>query len=588
MVSDPFFLAQSLKITSWLSPVWIMSVGLTAGLLLVALVFLKMRVFQSLSGLNTVADKPSTWILAGAITSIVYLTLFLGFFYWLWGGEFQWTANVGLLLGFLIPISLLLGFGGWVLVSRKLSGEFHDLVFDGFLKWFNRLLVTMATFFVLGLGLHFVNGFGMITFFDEPVDFLKSVARIPVLGEFEKNFSIPPSAVDSVGDKIELEFDGSELQVLEIRTNRRIEVAAIDIAPDIPYGKSFVIEPNDDEPFMYRQRRDGSGVIPLDTIEHLYVKNFGRDNANIQVTYLLEPVYREAMFVPLIALCVVSFYLGYLILSALCPKIMAIALSTFKTELGQPLFWVVFGVVVTFILITIFIPYNTFGEDIKMYTDSGLSLIRVAAIFLAVWAASKSVAEEIEGRTALTVLSKPVGRRQFVIGKFVGISMAIALMFCMTGLWFYIWVAFKPVYDFQEASKGLAEWTVCFQEAVNVLPGLFLCFLEVVIFVAISIAISTRMGILANFLICFAIYVVGHITPLIVQSSLGAFETVAVFGQLVAIVFPVLDHFDIQAAINTGTMVPLPYLGWSIVYTAVYGTMVMLLALVLFEDRDLA
>jgi ABC-type transport system involved in multi-copper enzyme maturation permease subunit len=212
----------------------------------------------------------------------------------------------------------------------------------------------------------------------------------------------------------------------------------------------------------------------------------------------------------------------------------------------------------------------------------------VAAIFFAIWAASKSVAEEIEGRTALTVLSKPVGRRQFVIGKFVGISMAVALMFVLVGLWFYIWVAFKPIYDFQEASKGLAEWFVCFKEAIGVMPGLFLCFLEVLLFVAISVAISTRMGILANFLICFSIYVLGHLTPLLVQSSLGAFEVVAVFGQVVAIIFPVLNHFDVQTAINTGSTVPIIYLAWSVVYTLVYGAMVLLVALVLFEDRDLA
>jgi hypothetical protein len=175
-----------------------------------------------------------------------------------------------------------------------------------------------------------------------------------------------------------------------------------------------------------------------------------------------------------------------------------------------------------------------------------------------------------------------------VIGKFVGISMAIALLFVLVGIWFYFWVAFKPVYDYQEASKGLAEWDVCFNEARKVLPGLFLCFLEAAIFVAISVAISTRLGILANFLVCFSIYVVGHLTPLLVQSSLGAFEAVAVFGQLVAIVFPVLNHFDIQTAINTGTTVPLSYLAWAVIYTGVYGAMVLLLALVLFEDRDLA
>ena len=113
-----------------------------------------------------------------------------------------------------------------------------------------------------------------------------------------------------------------------------------------------------------------------------------------------------------------------------------------------------------FVVTAIYIPYNTFGEDIKMYKDSGLNLLRVMAIFTAVWAASKSVAEEIEGRTALTVLSKPVSRRQFIIGKFSGISMSVALLFILLGLWFMIWIAYKPIYDGQETSNKIRDWAL--------------------------------------------------------------------------------------------------------------------------------
>jgi hypothetical protein len=119
---------------------------------------------------------------------------------------------------------------------------------------------------------------------------------------------------------------------------------------------------------------------------------------------------------------------------------------------------------------------------------------------------------------------------------------------------------------------------------------MLLAFLEVVVFVAISVAISTRFGILANLMICFAIYVLGHLTPQLVQSNqmVEAFAPVVFFGQLIAIIFPVLDHFDAQTAINTDKAVPLLYLGWSFIYTLLYGSLALLLALVLFEDRDLA
>jgi hypothetical protein len=93
---------------------------------------------------------------------------------------------------------------------------------------------------------------------------------------------------------------------------------------------------------------------------------------------------------------------------------------------------------------------------------------------------------------------------------------------------------------------------------------------------------------LPNLIICGSIYVLGHLGPLIVQSSAGQIEFVAFIGKLIAVVLPVLDHFNVQAAVAGGVDVPLPYLGWALVYCLLYSAAAMLLALILFEDRDLA
>jgi hypothetical protein len=75
-----------------------------------------------------------------------------------------------------------------------------------------------------------------------------------------------------------------------------------------------------------------------------------------------------------------------------------------------------------------------------------------------------------------------------------------------------------------------------------------------------------------------------------VQSAVvnEAFEPVVFIGRLIATIFPVLENLNIQAAIAGGQEVPLAYLGWALAYSALYGAIAMLLALALFEDRDLA
>ena len=236
----------------------------------------------------------------------------------------------------------------------------------------------------------------------------------------------------------------------------------------------------------------------------------------------------------------------------------------------------------------LWIPYNTFGEDIKMLKDSGLTLIMILSIVLAVWAASSSISEEIEGRTALTVLSKPIGRPSFIVGKFLGILWTVAVLFVVLGLLLLIVVAYKPIYDGRESSTQDVTWQLCHLEMTSVIPGLALAFMETMVLAALSVAISTRLPWLANLVICFTIYALGHLTPLIVQSSYGQFVPVQFFGQLIATVFPNLDHFNIQAAVAAGVPVPPLYLVWALVYCLIYSIIAMLLALVLFEDRDLA
>jgi ABC-type transport system involved in multi-copper enzyme maturation permease subunit len=265
-----------------------------------------------------------------------------------------------------------------------------------------------------------------------------------------------------------------------------------------------------------------------------------------------------------------------------------ISIATAKEAVAQPLYILVMAGGAFALLAFIYIPYNTFGEDVKMLKDSGLTTIMVLAILVGLWTASVSVADEIEGKTAVTLLSKPISRRQFVVGKFLGIVWPLLLMFVVLGFVLMVTVAYKVVYDARETANPEPNWQQCYAAMIGTVPGLVLGFMEAVVLTAISVAISTRLPMLPNLIICGAIYVLGHLGPLIVQSSAGQLEYVAFIGRLIALLLPVLDHFNVQAAVAGGIDVPMVYLGWALVYCVLYSTVAMLFALILFEDRDLA
>ena len=285
---------------------------------------------------------------------------------------------------------------------------------------------------------------------------------------------------------------------------------------------------------------------------------------------------------------VVLLYAILLLLRLALPKLSAICWGTAKEALSQPLFYVLLAVGAFTILILPIIPYYTFGEDVKMVKEAGLTIIMILSIVLAVWTASVSVSEEIEGRTALTVLSKPIRRWHFILGKFAGIVVPVAIMFIVLGSLFLGTVSFKVVYDARESSQPEPTAQICAMEMWKIVPGLALAFMEAVVMASIGVAISTRLPMLPNLVLCGAIYALGHLVPTLVNSAVGQLEYVPFVANLLATILPMLEHFTVYGAISTGGMISWEYVGWAALYCFLYSTLAMLLTLVLFEERDLA
>jgi ABC-type transport system involved in multi-copper enzyme maturation permease subunit len=380
-------------------------------------------------------------------------------------------------------------------------------------------------------------------------------------------------------------FKANEIRRLDFRSTQNLTIAVRPFAEVKPGGTLDVVA---NEPLSWANTGQTLNPFIEADVDRLYVRNLGSAPTTVAVTVVTAPPHREVTTIPWTALILTVCFLLYMLQHSVSPRLSAIALSTYKSEVAQPLFAIILVMGMVLLALFVFIPYNTFGEDIKMLKDSGLTLVMILGIVQAVWAASTSVAEEIEGRTALTVLSKPIGRRSFIVGKLLGIVWTVTLLFAALGLMLLIVVAYKPVYDAKETVTQDLTWQYCHREMIYTVPGLALALMETVVLAAISVAISTRLPLLANFVICFAIYLLGHLTPAIVQSSMGQFVFVQFFGQLIATIFPTLDHFNTQAAVAAGLPVPTLYLGWAFVYCVIYSVIAMLLAWVLFEDRDLA
>jgi len=284
-----------------------------------------------------------------------------------------------------------------------------------------------------------------------------------------------------------------------------------------------------------------------------------------------------------------------------------LARATCKESIRQPMFFSLMGVSILIMMVNTWIPFFSMGEDTKMFLDCGLATILICSIFLAIWTSSMSIADEIEGKTAMTLLSKPITRRQFIVGKYLGLLQGVVIFMIPLILVFCFLTYYKVGYDMKEAGKPALDLFVWLDMSggkteylwfeptrlatvLQILPGLLLIFLEVAVLASISVVVSTRLPMVVNFSIMFAVFVIGHLTPVLVQSSVQheELEFVSFVARLFATVLPQLDAFNMSAYIVTGSIVPPVYLGLTALYGIAYCIAAILLAFILFEDRDLA
>lgn len=329
----------------------------------------------------------------------------------------------------------------------------------------------------------------------------------------------------------------------------------------------------------------------------------------------------------------------FLAVIALWPKGGAVALAAFREGIRQWVFWLLFLIGLMLMSVSVFVPYFTFGEDYLMVKQLGYDTIMLVAVLFGGLTASLSISEEIEGRTAITVMSKPVSRRQFMVGKFVGISMAALFMFGLLGVYFegvlvikHWWDKLDPftveatkesltvqqrigvvatpawvsdtlsAWAFPSATtdllRGIGQWIA---HTADTMPGLVLCFSQVLVLVGLSVALATRLPMVVNLTSVLVVFFLSHLTPVLLAISRKAQETqpnapvprlIGFVANVFNTILPDLQSFQMDPALLSDSPPPpllfAQYAGAVTLYGIVYTTIVLLLGLILFEDRDLA
>lgn len=558
----------------WMTPVWVIAAGLIVGAAACFVVYGALAVLSLIPGMGTLPDSPrrgitASLIVGGAISALLcwqYIP-----------GEEEYAESLFLPL---IIIGLVTGFGLVYGMWHRTRSEWGTIVGEGVVPY---LLSTAGVIVIIGVA--------ATLWVKKPMEFLTSVPAVNLIGDGTEvvNITMPAIDEDLTADEApflpaNITYDLSTTADLTITSNRTVYLSDSDDPTNFTRTPTEVFAGTE---LNYKYENRDRPPIPSDP-SSLHIQNREIEPAVVTLTFKTLPPVPEAATVVNIAIAFFLLITGIVAFRQAAPRVWALALSTAKNEMAQTLYLILLAFGIFGVVIFAIYPFNTLGDDIRMYKDSGVTLIMVLGMIQAVWSAGTTVSEEIEGRTALTVLSKPVSRRSFVLGKYAGIMMAVLVLFVIIAAVFMVLMAYKPIYDARETSKALPAWQEGLSEISSTVPALSLYFMETMVIGAIAVALATRLPLLANFIICFVVYVIGNLTSPLVASSQGNNELVGFVGKLIAVVIPNLNVFNVQSAVDTGNQIPALYLAGAFNYLFCFVIAIWMLAMLLFEDRDLA
>jgi ABC-type transport system involved in multi-copper enzyme maturation permease subunit len=316
-------------------------------------------------------------------------------------------------------------------------------------------------------------------------------------------------------------------------------------------------------------------------------------------------------------------------------KFLTISKNTFIEIIRQPIFYIIIAIALFLFIISPSITMYTLDDDDKLLREIGLSTLFLVSLFIAIFSSCGAVGEEIENKTILTVLSKPVPRPLFIFAKFTGVMLAVTLAhyICSIALllsirhgcienvneyvewtvvaagggaiflsialsaflnYFYDWrftatniitlAIFSTIalcllwfidrnWQFNPAENGFN--TLDILGSLLLLPG-------ALIIAAIAVAVSARFNTVITLSVCAGVFLLGLVT----DYTFGQLAGEHLWAKVCYFIVPNLQVFWISDAIYEGTHVTMGYMLKAGLYSVCYCGGILAVAVSLFQRRS--
>lgn len=254
-------------------------------------------------------------------------------------------------------------------------------------------------------------------------------------------------------------------------------------------------------------------------------------------------------------------------------KIATIALNTFRESVRDRVLYNLVLFVLLLIIASIAMGRIAVGQEAKIVLDVGLSAMTIFGVLISIFLGIGLVSKEIEKRTLANILSKPVRRSTFILGKYFGLC--LTLLVNATVMAMAITVALLYASRGYDASQ-LRLW-----------PAAYLILLELAILTAVALLFSCFSTPALSALFTLLIFLIGRWSPdlkLFAETSnspLTRWVSRALYSLL-----PNLANFNFISETSHGQMVPVNLIAGNTIYALSYIVALVAASVVIFERRN--
>ena len=253
-------------------------------------------------------------------------------------------------------------------------------------------------------------------------------------------------------------------------------------------------------------------------------------------------------------------------------KILAIAVNTFRESIRDRVYYSLLIFAVLMLCFSMVLGNLTLGDPVKIVKDFGLGAISLFGTLIAIFVGIGLVYKEMEKKTIYLILSKPVGRGQFLLGKYMGLSITliIEVVVMSLGLFLLLMLVYEqPV-----------PW-ILFKAIIPI-------WFELQLMLAVALMFSAWSSPFLSGLFTLSIFIIGHLTKdLVVLAGNSEDSNFQMLANVLYYVFPNLENLNFKVQVVHGLPILASDFIYSLSYAFFYTCAILTLAVVIFRSRDI-